>query len=79
MAEERNERLQIERLEGQISVYQTYVVNTMKLNLPDEQINKLAYFHEHATLPPVSSYKQVGVQEGDEDILRLIKDNRDRH
>ena len=70
----------VERLEGQISVYQNFVVHVMKLNLSDEQIDKLAYFHEHATIPSgVSPYKQVGIKEGDADILRLIKINRDRY
>lgn len=79
MAEAISESQQIERLEGQISAYQTFVVNVMKLNLSDEQIDGLVHWHAYASVPPVSTYKQVGIKEGDAEILRLIKNNRDRH
>ena len=67
-------------LEGKISTYQSFVVHVMKLNLPDAQIDKLIEFHSSASLPPVGDISLVaGVAEGDQEILRLIRDNRGRY
>ena len=76
---QQDESASVRKLKGQISVYQTFVVHVMKLNLPDEEIDKLIHFHDHATLPPGDIDFVTGVAEGDQDVIRLIRDNRGRY
>ena len=68
------------RLEGRISAYQTFVVHVMKLSLSAEKIDRLLYLHEHATLPPDMPPEDTdfvaGVAEGDQEVIRLIRENR---
>ena len=70
----------VKLLEGKISTYQSFVVHVMKLNLPDTQIDKLIECHSSASLPPIEDISLVaGIAEGDQEILRLIRDNRGRY
>ena len=66
-------------LEGQLSAYQTFVVQVMKLNLSDSQIDTLVKFHSEATLPPLDTSFLAGVAEGDQNILKIIEENRNHY